>query len=125
MASVNKLMDLNGKTCLITGATGGLGFHIALTIAELGGELILSDIHKSDYTLLLKKLNNFNCKFKIINCDLENIDERSNLINEIKKNYHNINILVNNAAFVGSSNLDGWIADFEEQSTRTWRSLTL
>jgi len=40
MRTVQQLMDMSGRTALITGATGGLGQYMAETIAELGGDLI-------------------------------------------------------------------------------------
>ena len=33
---------------------------------------------------------------------------------------HELNSLINNAAFTGSSDLDGWIDDFENQTLSTW-----
>ena len=40
MKKISDLMNLKGRTALITGATGGIGQEIALTIAELGGDLL-------------------------------------------------------------------------------------
>jgi len=39
---------------------------------------------------------------------------------KIEKKYDCIDILVNNAAYVGTSNLKGWAVPFEEQSTDCW-----
>ncbi|MEO0563281.1 MAG: SDR family NAD(P)-dependent oxidoreductase, partial [Chloroflexota bacterium] len=33
-----------------------------------------------------------------------------------------LDILINNAAFVGTSDLPGWVTPFEEQSIDTWRA---
>ena len=62
MRTIKQLMLMDNRTTLITGATGGLGQHMAETIAELGGGLILVDKPGSDYLLLmeiLKKLSLF------------------------------------------------------------------
>ena len=43
------------------------------------------------------------------------------MIDSIKASGKGINILINNAAFVGSSDLQGWSVPFEEQTIETWR----
>ena len=52
MTSVYSLMSMEGRTVLITGATGFLGSYMAETIAELGGDLILVDIETANYITL-------------------------------------------------------------------------
>jgi NAD(P)-dependent dehydrogenase (short-subunit alcohol dehydrogenase family) len=42
-------------------------------------------------------------------------------VSKILKQNDRINILINNAAFVGTSGLDGWAVKFEEQTVETWR----
>lgn len=41
MISIRKLMNLEGRGALITGATGGIGQIIAQTLSELGADLML------------------------------------------------------------------------------------
>ena len=40
--TVQKLFDLNGKTCLITGASGYLGAAMARALAEAGGRVVVT-----------------------------------------------------------------------------------
>jgi len=122
MRSIKNLMNLNGRTALITGATGGIGKEIACTIAELGSNLILVDRISSNYDLIKKKiLENCNVNIECIDCDLEDENSRNTLIRGIIKSNINLDILINNAAFVGESDLDGWAEDFSRQSLATWR----
>ena len=44
MKTIKDLMSLKGRRALITGAVGKIGQEIALTIAELGGDLVLVDL---------------------------------------------------------------------------------
>ena len=81
MRTINELMSLKGRKAIVTGATGGLGEHIATTIIELGGDLILVDRPGSDYSSLLSELEeNDIANIQCFDCDLENEDERKNLI---------------------------------------------
>ena len=56
MSSIKELMNLKGRRALVTGAVGGIGQQIALTIAELGGDLLLVDIPNSNYELIKEKI---------------------------------------------------------------------
>jgi NAD(P)-dependent dehydrogenase (short-subunit alcohol dehydrogenase family) len=121
MRTVKQLMDMSGRTALITGATGGLGLYIAETIAELGGSLILVDKPSTNYSALIGKLKQYKCSTKCIDCDLESDKQRTDLINTIKDKDISVDILINNAAFVGTTDLKGWTTSFEDQSVDTWR----
>jgi NAD(P)-dependent dehydrogenase (short-subunit alcohol dehydrogenase family) len=120
--SIQKLMDLNGRRAMVTGATGGLGTVIAETLAELGSDLILIDRDKAEIEALQSRLSDaFGVSIIGSVCDLEQQDQREVLIDGIVSDGQELNVLINNAAFVGTSNLPGWNAPFTEQSVETWR----
>ena len=114
-------MSMEGRTVLITGATGFLGSYMAETIAELGGDLILVDIETANYIALLETLKQYNSKVLCMDCDLESEEQRSILVDRIEKENLSVNALINNAAFVGTSDLKGWVTSFDKQSVDTWR----
>ena len=122
MKNISDLMSLEDNRALITGAVGGLGQEIALTIAELGGNLLLVDRPGTDYSIIKQKiLDNWNVQIDFMDCDLEDEIERNKLIKKVNEDTLGLSILINNAAFVGDSNLKGWVTDFENQSIETWR----
>ncbi len=115
-------MNLKGRKALITGSLGGIGSEIAITLAELGADLVLTDKADSDPEELLNMIQSkSDVSFEFIGCDLEDQDNRSEFIKEVIENSGNLNILINNAAFIGESDLDGWNTDLENQSLDTWR----
>lgn len=122
MTTFSELSNLSGRTALITGATGGLGKVFAETLAELGANLLLVDLPGSDLDALTQELiDRWQIDVKSFHCDLELGSQRSELIEKILNLTENLNVLINNAAFVGSSSLPGWAVDFEDQSMDTWR----
>ncbi len=121
-ATIKSLMSLQGRRAVITGATGNLGRVIAQTLAELGADLILVDRPDASFEEVSSKLSeNFDVDIQCKACDLESHTQRRTLLESLNVGFPPISILVNNAAFVGTSDLTGWATPFAEQSVDTWR----
>lgn len=122
MATVAELMSLKGRQALITGAAGHIARIIAQTLAELGANLFLVDRPNSDYGLLVQELErDWKIQVRVFECDLEAQGDRNRLIESVRQQDGKLDVLVNNAAFVGTSDLQGWVTDFEQQTIETWR----
>jgi NAD(P)-dependent dehydrogenase (short-subunit alcohol dehydrogenase family) len=122
MTTLQELSNLNGRRALITGAAGALGRVFAETLGELGADLILVDLPNTDLDKLSIDLaGRWKIKVESIVCDFEMQDQRTRMISNLCASGKDLSILVNNAAFVGSSNLEGWGVPFENQSIDTWR----
>jgi NAD(P)-dependent dehydrogenase (short-subunit alcohol dehydrogenase family) len=122
MSTIAELSDLTGRRALITGAAGGLGKVFAATLAELGADLVLVDRPGSSLESLAATLvQQWGVAVETYICDLEVQVERKSLITAMKLSGRELSILVNNAAFVGTSKMPGWNVPFEEQSIETWR----
>lgn len=125
MTTVMELSNLRGRLALVTGAAGGLGQVFTETLAELGADLILVDLPGTDLVDLAERvIKEWGVSVKNIFCDLENQSQRSDLIKQVATSSSELNVLVNNAALVGSSDLIDWSVPFEEQSIDTWRRAT-
>jgi NAD(P)-dependent dehydrogenase (short-subunit alcohol dehydrogenase family) len=122
VTTIKELSNLKGRRALITGAMGGLGKVMADTLAELGADLVLVDRSGSDFDNLSVNLSErWNIKVECRVCDLEQQAQRTELIAWLKSSGQGLNILINNAAFVGTSDLQGWAVPFEQQTVETWR----
>lgn len=122
MVTVEKLMSLRGRRALITGAAGGIGRTIARTLAELGADLLLVDRPGQMYGDLVGEIEGeWQVAVETLECDLELQEERDRLVEWARGHVGPLNVLVNNAAFVGTSELTGWTSSFEEQTIETWR----
>ncbi len=114
---------MSGRKALITGATGHLGQVISDTLAELGAGLILVDQDEDKLARFSQALKaDWGAEVDYRVCNLEDEECRKKLISSLVNNQQlRLNILVNNAAFVGDSELVGWATAFEHQTISTWR----
>lgn len=122
MSKIKELTSLKGRRAVVTGAAGQIGKKIVDTLAELGADLILVD--RSGKDLVNQKVDlesKWGVGVDFYECDLENENDRERLISSVKAENNSLNILVNNAAFIGETDLKGWVTRFEEQSIETWR----
>jgi len=121
MTTLDALMKLSGRRALITGACGGLGRVMAPTLAELGADLVLLDRNDTSLAEQAEEIaKQWGVNVVARHCDLESQSERDALIGELLLEGR-LDILINNAAFVGTSGLKGWGVPFAEQSIETWR----
>ena len=121
LGSLGALMRMSGRSALVTGASGALGRIFSDTLAEMGFDLLLVDRDEFALKDLGEELRRaWGVNVELFACDLESSDVRLDLIEAIKDKF-SLDVLVNNAAFVGDSNLEGWATPFEQQSLDTWR----
>ena len=107
---------LQGKNCLITGATGGLGKEIAKEFAKNGCNLFLTGRNNEKLSSLKNELENDVSEIKIDfeDADLSDADEIQKLIEKVKGAFSNIDILVNCAGVFPVKLLsDSTVEDFE------------
>ena len=125
MKSVNKLMDLSGRVVLITGGAGHLGRTMADALAELGASIAIVDRAESDCLSTVEWLSaRHSVSVLPFSVDLEDEAKASALPRRVADELGGVDILVNCAAFVGTSELEGWNEPFERQSVNTWRRST-
>jgi NAD(P)-dependent dehydrogenase (short-subunit alcohol dehydrogenase family) len=122
MNQIAELISLKGKISLVTGSSGHLGSYITETLCDLGSDVILLDC---DIESLTKQHNHLKNKYEtnvhIIHCNLEDDSDKRKISSSLSSITDRLDVLVNNAAFVGTSQLDGWCTTFSEQSDETWR----
>lgn len=94
--NVSTLFDLKDKVALITGGAGLLGIKHAEAIAEMGGIPILIDVCKKGLDTASTTLKSFS--HEIFVCDITQKSSLEVVLDEVKKIYGRLDILINNAA---------------------------
>ena len=96
MKKKKNLINLRNKVCVVTGCNGYIGRNIVDKLSSLGVKIIGTDIkYKKN-----KNLINF------IKANLEEKSEIDFLIKEIIKNNKKIDILINNASYVATDEIE-------------------
>ena len=98
---MEEMFSVKGKTAIVTGATSGLGFNIALRLLQGGANVVLagSSQAKGDYTLPVLEEAGFGAD-RVIFCQT-NVREEADVENLIKtadEKFGSIDIFVNSAA---------------------------
>ena len=120
--SLREMMSLDGRVAVVTGGVGHIGRAIADGLAELGAAIALVDIAASAGKEVASELmKSRGAKAEMFDCDFEQGEVVKDLPRRVREAFGGIDIIVNCAAFVGTSGLQGWAAPFEQQSDVTWR----
>ncbi len=86
------------KTALITGGSRGIGFGIAECLAREGFDLAINGIrNESKVNDALEKLRSFGVKVIYCQGDIRSSASRKSIIDKVKSEFGQLNVLVNNA----------------------------
>ena len=95
---MSKLFDLKGRTALITGSSRGIGRAIAERMAEAGARVVVSSRKLDACEEVVAAIRKAGGDATAIACNISNKDELQALVDQSRKAYGKIDILVCNAA---------------------------
>lgn len=101
ITKISKLIDLSGKTAIVTGAVG-IGFGIAYRLAEAGANVMIAARLPDQANESAQKLTAKGWKAKGIKCDVSVEEDVKQMVNETIAAFGGIDILVNNAGIYPS-----------------------
>lgn len=91
------MKDLKGHTALVTGASGGLGTHIARRLAREGMNIATSGRREDALAAVASELCGFGVKAEAVPADLSDLSQIDPLIERSEAALGPIDLLVNNA----------------------------
>ena len=122
MRAISELISMHGRVAAITGGCGHIGMAMAHALAEQGCQLLLIDRGQDALDSAAAALGaRWPVRVETVVLDLEQEQARAGLPAIVQERFGRLDVLVNNAGFVGDSQLQGWVAPFEHQSIATWR----
>jgi len=111
--SVKKLLDLTGKTALITGGSRGLGLQIAEALGEMGAKVAITARKAGELAEAKAHLKGMGVEALTVVNDLQNTDSVQPMVEQVLKSHGQIDILVNNAGAA-------WGAPAEDHPLDAW-----
>lgn len=122
MKTLKTLMNLQGRVALITGGAGHIGSAMGAALAELGAGIAVLDLNAEAAAQTAADLTaQFGVPALPLGVDLGDDDAVRAVPAAVVAGLGRLDILINNAALVGTSALKGWGVPFDEQSVDTWR----
>lgn len=111
---INELVNLSGKTAIVTGAVG-IGYGIAYRLAEAGANVMIASRSKEEVDDTVKKLADAGLKVKGIQTDVSKEEDVRNMVKETVLAYGSVDVLVNNAGIYPSIPvMEMTLQDFEK-----------
>lgn len=111
---VNKLLDLSGKTAIVTGAVG-IGFGIASRLAEAGANVMIASYKQPEIDDTVSKLTQKGWKAKGVQVDVSVEEDVKRMVEETVNAFGEINILVNNAGIYPNMSISQMkVPDFQK-----------
>src|SRR5438477_6804458 len=106
-ANERNMMNLTGRTILITGGSSGIGLAFALKFAELGNEVIVTGRRQA----VLDKVKAKHPKLYTIQSDVADPAQIAALAARVKADFPRLDVLMNNAGIMLYKNLKTPAAD--------------
>lgn len=101
MTGNSELLNLKGKTAIVTGAVG-IGFGIAYRLAEAGASVVLASLYLEEAEESVKRLTEEGFTATAVKCDVSIEEDVRGMVEEAVGVYGRIDILVNNAGIYPS-----------------------
>lgn len=112
------------RRVVITGGAGHIGRALTAEIVRQGGRVAIIDRNADDGREIAESLSQTGGCVNAVTlhtadllCQSETLDAVDRCLNELG----GIDALIHNAAFVGTTNLEGWTVPLGRQSPETWR----
>ena len=109
--------SLKNKVILVTGGASGIGESITRAMIKQGAKVGFLDFDEEAATKLLNELGTDNISSQI--CDLRDIDQLKNSVQEVSKTLGAIDVLVNNAARDDRHSLESITSEYFDERIAT------
>ena len=114
--SVKKLLDLSGKTALITGGSRGLGLQMAEAIGEMGAKVAITARKQAELEEASAHLSKMDIESMTVVNDLQVTESVNPMVESVLEEFGQIDILINNAGAA-------WGAPAEDHPLDAWHKV--
>ena len=102
------MFELNGKVCLVTGGSRGLGESMAVTFAKAGAEAVIITYNSDENKAIevCKSIETHGSKSMAIHLEASNLESIKKMVKSVENDFSKIDVLVNNAGINRQAKMD-------------------
>lgn len=97
LTAINDLLNLKGKTAVVTGGAKGIGYGIAYRLAEAGANVLIADTDEETAVKVASDLSSKGWSVEAKRTDVSSEEDVKAMINRTTERFGSLDILVNNA----------------------------
>ncbi|MGZ5091449.1 MAG: glucose 1-dehydrogenase [Burkholderiales bacterium] len=116
MATVKELLNLQGRVSVVTGGATGIGFRMALGLAEAGSTVVIASRKLDACEQAAREIEKTGAKTLAIACDVTKPEQVEAMKDEVMKRFGRVDALVNNAG-------RAWVAPPEDMPLDRWQQV--
>jgi enoyl-[acyl-carrier protein] reductase III len=96
------MIDLKGRTALVTGASRGIGRACALRLAQAGSDVIINYLNSEDKARhLAAEVQNLGCRALTVKADVTEREDLESMVGHIEERFGQLDLIVSNVAAGG------------------------
>jgi len=124
--TVLERFSMAGRTCLITGASSGLGRHFALTLAGAGAVVVVAARRSDKLADVVSEITSAGGKAVAVSMDVSDDNSVTEAFDQAETEVGTIDVIINNAGIVSRSNSldltsDEWDRVMNTNLKAVWR----
>jgi NAD(P)-dependent dehydrogenase (short-subunit alcohol dehydrogenase family) len=121
--TIRQLFQLDGRVALITGGAGHIGLACGEALAELGARVVVVDREQAACDARAQDLaTRFGVEAFGLVADLERPDACTGAVATAVSRMGRLDVLVNNAAYTGATDMEGYAVALPAQSIDAWNA---
>ena len=105
------MVKLDGKVAVITGASSGIGEATAEALAAEGASVVVAARREERLSDLVERINGNGGKALSVECDVTDEEQAHELIQKVKDELGQVDIIVNNAGVMQLSKIEKGLSD--------------
>ncbi len=126
MKQLDKLLNLEGKSAIVTGGAKGIGYGISYRLAEAGASVLIADMDEETAKTTAQELTSKGWTAEAIKTDVSDEEDIKSMVSTCQTKFGSVDILVNNAGIYPPNPVAQMTAeDFEKVMHVNLRSVFL
>jgi NAD(P)-dependent dehydrogenase (short-subunit alcohol dehydrogenase family) len=116
VATVQQLMNMEGRVSVVTGGASGIGFRMALGLAEAGSNIVIASRKLEACEKAAQQLEQIGIQALAVRCDVTKQAEVEAMKEAVMQRFGRVDVLINNAG-------RAWVASPEDTPVERWQQV--